>query len=212
MLCTLCRFSYICLQSLCWWCLMCLRLQEENTYIWTHKICCICLIGWLMLHLDGYFHSYIYTQASKPNHPICVLNIVFCVSPHWLVTWHCMYSRLYHIMIFIKLNDMFTQKNLIVTRNVSLNLLFLKQSSWSNIKNLRTPVWQWSPTCGNIFAYTFFHQKDISNLQYWWSYVWNQQKNQCEYVMQWNLECIACTTSQADRLNVSHQFTNWSNF
>ena len=82
--------------------------------------------------------------------------IFFCVSPHWLVTWHCMCSRLYHIMIFIKLNDMFTQKNLIVTRNVSLNLLFLKQSSWSNIKNLRTSVWQWSPTWGNIFAYTFF--------------------------------------------------------
>ena len=112
----------------------------------------------------------IYTPrlVSKPNHPICVLNIFFCVSPHWLVTWHCMYSRLYHIMIFIKLNDMFTQKYYCHKKCIFELVIFETLIMIEHKKSKNTSL--------TMITYIFFHRTDISNLQYWWLYVWNQER------------------------------------
>ena len=104
----------------------------------------------------------------------------FCVSHPWLVTWHCMYSRLYHIMRFIKFNDMFTQKTSLSQETLSIFELVIFETliviehkeSKSTILTMITYIGEHRE---QLYIH-FFPRNDISNLEYWWSYVWNQQR------------------------------------
>lgn len=139
----------------------------------------------------------------------------FCVSPHWLVTWHCMYSRLYDTMRFIKLNDMFTQKNTIVTKKCIFELVIFEtlimiehKESKNTILTMITYIEE------HLYIHFFFSSERYIQLGILMIICVKSTKNQWQHVahqMQWNLECIARTTSQADRLQISHQFRKWSN-
>ena len=142
----------------------------------------------------------------------------FCVSHPWLVTWHCMYSRLYHIMRFIKFNDMFTQKTSLSQETLSIFELVIFETliviehkeSKSTILTMITYIGEHRE---HLYIH-FFSSERYIQLGILMIVCVKSTKNQWQHVahqMQWNLECIACTTSQADRLKISHQFTKWSN-